>query len=113
MADFCAGALVYFFRSSVDMIKVPHLATQVLDWTWPIARFHLATVLLAGFEEVFGAAIVKVLVDAFRAAQLSDRLFATQAFKDNADLLFRTVAQTGLTADLTHMFFGRRLLPEF
>ena len=33
--------------------------------------------------------IVKVLVDTFLAAQLGDRLLATQAFKDDADLLFR------------------------
>ena len=34
---------------------------------------------LAGFEEVFGPAIVKVLVDTFLAAQLGNRLLATLA----------------------------------
>ena len=72
------------------LLELPRFNSQILDFI--LGRFAHGIAgepFLAGFEEVFGPAIVKVLVDTFLAAQLSDRLLATQAFKDDADLLFR------------------------
>jgi len=68
---------------------LPRFNSQILDFVRGRFPHSIAgEPLFARFEDVFGSAIVKVLVDTFLAAQLGDRLLATQAFKDDADLLF-------------------------
>ena len=44
--------------------------------------------LLAGLKELLRLAVIEVPVDAFLAAQRGDAVFATQAFQNNADILF-------------------------
>jgi hypothetical protein len=45
--------------------------------------------------------------------QLCNRVFATQAFQNDTDLLFCTVAFALLPADLADMGFSRTLRPGF
>ena len=71
------------------LLELPRFNSQDLDRVRNRFPHSIAgEPLLVGFEEVFRPAIVKVLVAAFLAAQLGNRLLAAQTFKYEAGLLF-------------------------
>jgi hypothetical protein len=53
-----------------------------------------------------GAGIVKVRGDTLATAQLGDGLLTTEAFKNDADLLFLRKLATSFALDLADDFFG-------
>ena len=55
-------------------------------------------------------AIEEVLADALTAAELNDRVIASQAFENNAYLLFGGVFSSGLSADIANGCFSRCFL---
>ena len=104
-----------FFKQAVfeqdigeRFLEVAHLAAQVLDLAGcGLALGVTRQALLAGFEEFLRPFVVEALRDALAPAQLGDGIFAAQPFKNNADLVLRTVSFARLAADLTDMLLGR------
>ncbi len=69
------------------MLQLTVLAAQVVDLSGVgLANGVAHQAALAGLEELLGPVVIEVGADAFATAQFSDRLFAVQAFQDDADL---------------------------
>ena len=105
---------VSFWNKGSASRRVAHFAAQILDLAGCGLAFGVARQsLLAGFQELLRPLVVEALGNAFTPAQLCNGVFASKPFQDYADLVFGRVLLAGLAADLTDVFFGRRLRPGF
>ena len=84
------------------LLELSRLGAQRLDLVGGrLARRVAGEPLLAGFEKLLGPAVIEVLGNTLLAAQLGDAVLATQAFKDDADILLGRELTPGGAADVS------------
>jgi len=84
-----------------DFLELPVLCAKILDIVAGRLPQRVAgELLLAGFEEVFGPAVVEVRGDAFTPTQVGHALLASQSLEDDADPLLGRELAACARADL-------------
>ena len=97
-----------------QFFQVARLAAQVLH----VARRRLTLGVagkppLAGFEEFLRPRVIKALSDPLAPAQLGDRMIASKAGQDDADLLLGRIPLPRRPANVLDMLLGRFFRPGF